>query len=170
MKQLISILFISILSTSFAQCDVVTMSCCSFVVTDTLDQSEFTTIYTSPHTSITPPLGYAVHFTQPPIMKVVDDNGTIIFASSQTINIENDETPITGNYMSQWGDPFVVKDGIYSGSFWHSYRCIYSGEVINTFPSFVSAGRVYITSTYPISGGGVNAMYIFTFTYELIPY
>jgi hypothetical protein len=170
MKPLIILLFISIFTTGFSQCDVTTMSCCSYQLIDTLDQSEFTTINTSPHTSITPPPGYAVHFTQPPIMKVYNDGSSLIFASGEMVSIENDETQFSGNYLSRFGDSFIYRNGIYSGSFWHNYQCVYSGETIMTSPSFVSAGRIYVTSTYPITGGGPDAKIIFTFTYELIPY
>lgn len=170
MKQLISILLITISSYSVAQCDVTTLSCCSYQLVDTLDQSEFTAIDTSPHTSITPPPGYAVHFTQPPIMKVYNDGSGLIFASGETVDIVNDETQFSGNYLSRFGDSFIYRNGIYSGSFWHNYQCVYNGETILTVPPYVSSGRIYVTSTYPITGGGTDAKLIFIFTYELIPY
>jgi len=170
-KILILIISISVISTSLnAQCDPVPTTCCSYEFTDTLDYSEFSVMYMSPHTSITPPDGYAVRLVKPTIMKVYNDGSTLFFASGEYVSIENDRTPISGNYMGQFPDPFLYENGIYSSSYWHSYQCVYNGELIPSSPSFTSSGRVMLTSTYPITGGGSNPKLIFIFTYELVPY
>jgi len=154
----------------YSQCDVTSMTCCSIEYIDTLDYSEYTTIYTTPHVSITPPAGYAVRLVKPTVMKIYSDGLTLGFSSGESVNIENDDTPYSGNYLGQFGDSFFYHDGIYSSSYWHSYRCMYNGEITqNPSPTF-SFGNIYLRSTYPITGGGTDAKLIFIFTYELVPY
>lgn len=141
-------------------------NCCAYVTTVPLNKNQINNLHNSPVLAIVPPTALGVRLVKTVVLKTYFDGVNFVFASGEYINISNGAGVLP--IMSTFSDPCVTDEGgIYSGSFYHNYEITRSGQVIGGQTNF---GQVWISSTYPITGGGANCKMIFTFYYELVNY
>lgn len=173
MKNYILILFVLTCFTSFSQrgggnatVNVrSTTECCPYYIEVTLNKSQINSLHNTPITAIVPPSGFGVRLVRPVTMNTYFDGTFFVFASGEYINLYNGANVLP--LMTQFSDPCVTDQGIFSGSYWHTYELVRSGQVIN---SQTQNGAVQIKSTFPITGGGTNCSIVFRIYYELVQY
>lgn len=133
------------------------VKCCPKKVVITLNKLQVNNLHLNAIPGIVPPVGYGVKLAMEPQMEVFMDGVPFVFASGEYINIRNGAGVLP--LLSQFSDPCVTDEGTFQGSSWHTYQSVKSNQFQAT---------TFITSTFPITGGGPNCHLRFTFWYFLV--
>lgn len=161
--------FVSIAQTGARPQPCACYSCCPQVVEITIQGTALANLHLDSVVAILPSTGKAVRLVKPPLLRSYHDN-TMSFASGETVQIVNEAFPWGDGIMSLFGDALIAPwEGTGSGSFWHSYYMPFNGQSAPFIPH-VCDGRIFIRSTFPISGGGTAAKLVLTIWYEEIAY
>lgn len=118
-----------------------------------LNSTQVNVMNATPQVLYSVPAGKGARFWKLPILKS-DSGGTFIFASGETVQIWNAETPFSGNTLATWGDPAVYTDGMWQPQPNFSGFQLVSGDLV-------------VTSTIPVTGGVPGSTMTFYLDIEL---
>lgn len=173
MKNYILILFTLLTFGSFSQVTA-RPQCCPHYVEITITGTNLDSLHIDSVLAITPTAnGKGIRLTNPPVIKSYHDGTPLIFASGEFVKIINEYGDVSGydgGEMSAFSDQLITPtEGIGQGFFYQSYYIPYQIQITPSLP-FTCTGKVYIWSTFPITGGGANAKLVVCIWYEEITY
>lgn len=173
MKNALLLTLLVMCSTAFSQATT-RVQCCPNFIEIVITGSALDSLHLDSVLAITPTVnGQSIRLTNPPVIRCYHDGSPLIFASGEYVKIVNEFGDISGygnGEMSSFADNLITPfEGTGTGSFWQSYYSLYKGQNTPSLPTTCS-GKVYIWSTYPITGGGANAKIVISIWYESIYY
>lgn len=174
MKNLLFILLSTIALTSFAQGSRVTcecFDCCPKYITVTLNSGQIDSLHQDSLLIISPAASKGIRLTKPPVMRVIQGDTAIVFASNEFIKVINefgDATGYDGGEMSIFPDKQVTPyAGISTGTFWQSYFCPANGQNTPSIPH-TCTGAIYLWASFPLLADN-DSKIVVTIWYEEIP-
>lgn len=135
--------------------DCSTNDCCPQEVTITIMQKDIGGLTSTPYPLLSPPSGFGVQLTEPPVLKVYPDGSNFTMTTSNFVNVMN--TAGTLSTMAQFSSTAIPTAGAYSGILNNTYQVVINGPVS-------------LSATSDIGGGGTNGSFEITLRYKLISY